>query len=224
MKPNARMFVCLAILTFGLGARAVAELSLNTPRPLLKAPPASLPLEIGDWIGHDEPLDPEIAKKSQADLYLNRVYEDLSHPGRKLVLWINYSRHGLNLRHSPEVCLPSGGWTKVESASRTFEIAQGAGPPHKLSLLGYRRGELVRSIGFWYYIFGESSVERVFRGLPITSKSSHGRTTRGSGLTVEIFMPGLDRDSEKSVLDFAELLLSRLDAILPDNRAAYHRP
>ena len=34
---------------------------------------------------------------------------------------------GLNLRHSPEVCLPSGGWTKVESQCQVMPIAPRAG-------------------------------------------------------------------------------------------------
>ncbi len=141
-----------------------------------------------------------------------------------LSLWINYSKHGLNLRHSPEVCLPSGGWTKVESQCRIVEVDRPGDNPLVLTRLGYSQGELVQGIGFWYYIFGEGSVERYVRQLPITSRSSHGRTTRGSGLTVEVFCPGeFDPDGE-ALQDFAKSLLSALEPILPDNRAEYFVP
>ena len=93
-----------------------------------------------------------------------------------------------------------------------------------LTRLAYRQGELVQEIGFWYYIFGEGRVERYVRSLPITSRSSHGRTTRGSGLTVEVFCPGeVDPDGE-ALQEFASALLSELGHFLPDDRAGYHVP
>ena len=71
----------------------------------------------------------------------------------------------------------------------------GDGPPIKVSRLGYSQGELVEHVGFWYYIFGEGKLENYVRSLPITSQSSHGRATRGSSMTIEVFYPG-DRDPD----------------------------
>jgi hypothetical protein len=137
---------------------------------------------------------------------------------------MNYSRTGLNMRHSPEVCLPSGGWTKVESMTRVFNVSGPGGLPVPVTRLGYAQGELVQGVGFWYYIFGEGRVERWVRRLPITSRSSHGRTTRGSGLTIEVFCLGqLDPEGE-ALREFASALLAELDPILPDDRVAYHEP
>jgi hypothetical protein len=60
--------------------------------------------------------------------------------------------------------------------------------------------------------------------LPITSRSSHGRTTRGSSMTVEIFYPG-DHDPEGDALrEFTRLLLVALEPILPLDRAEYFVP
>ena len=70
----------------------------------------------------------------------------------------------------------------------------------------------------------QRTAERWVRGLPITSRSSHGRTTRGSGLTVEVFWRHeLDPESE-AFRDFARGLLAGLDPILPADRASYHVP
>ncbi len=180
-------------------------------------------MSIGDWGGRDVPVDPKVLEESQADDYLNRIYEHPDRPGLQMTLWMNYSKHGLNLRHSPEVCLPSGGWEKIEAQTRVLE-ADGPDGRTTLTRLAYRQGELVQEIGFWYYIFGEGRVERYVRSLPITSRSSHGRTTRGSGLTVEIFCPG-DVDPEGEALrEFASSLLSELGHFLPEDRAEYHVP
>jgi EpsI family protein len=224
MSPTRRAALGVAFLTVGLAAQAALERVTQTPRPPLKQPLATLPLQLGDWEGRDEPIAPEILERSQADDYLNRVYEDRNQPGRRLVLWVNYSRHGLNLRHSPEICLPSGGWTKIESQTQVVSVPRGGAEPVLMTRLGYSKDELVQQIGFWYYIFGEGRLEHFVRTLRITSRSSHGRTTRGSGLTVEVFSPG-DSDPEAQTLrDFAAVVLEALEPILPEERAEYFIP
>jgi hypothetical protein len=145
-------------------------------------------------------------------------------PGLTLVLWVNFSLTGTNLRHTPEICLPSGGREKIEAQTRVFEIPTDTGPPVRVSRLAYSRGELVDHVGFWYYIFGEGQLENYVRRLSITSQSSHGRATRGSSMTIEVFYPG-DRDPNGEALrDFAREMVRELESILPTPRAAYHLP
>lgn len=225
MSPARRSALGAAILTAGLGAQAALEKATETTRPALARPLATIPARLGHWEGRDEPVDPQVLAETQADDHLNRVYEDLRHPGRRVTLWINYSRLGLNLRHSPEVCLPSGGWTKVESQCRVETLRSGAAAL-PISRLAYSKnqGELVQRIGFWYDIFGEGRLERYVRSLPITSRSSHGRATRGSGLTVEVFAPGDTDPDGEALRDFAESLLAELDPVLPRERAHYYIP
>jgi EpsI family protein len=223
MKPIPRVILAVSLLSVGLVAQAALERTTRTERPPLKRTLATLPMRLGDWAGRDEPVDPAVLEKSQADDWLNRVYEQAGRPGRRVVLWINYSKHGLNLRHSPEVCLPGQGWTKVESQCRTLSVRCGEAT-QRVTRLGYAQGELVQGIGFWYYIFGEGRWEHYVRNLPITSRSSHGRTTRGSGLTVEVFCPGeLDADGQL-LFDFAAALLPELEPLLPNDRARYYIP
>ncbi|GIW88843.1 MAG: hypothetical protein KatS3mg108_3167 [Isosphaeraceae bacterium] len=220
---RVRVGLVVGILVLGLGIQSALEAGYRTPRPELKAPLASLPKRLGSWVGRDEPMDPEIVERAQADDYLNRVYEDTRRPGRAIKVWMNYSRHGLNLRHSPEVCLPSGGWTKVESQTRVLK-AQAPGGELWITRLMYCQSDVTQGIGFWYYIFGEGPLERFARTLPIASRSSHGRTTRGSGLTVELFFPGeFDPDGE-TLISFVGELLTALEPLLPPGGVAYHVP
>jgi hypothetical protein len=193
-------------------------------RPALTGSLASVPLVLGDWVGQDLRADPDVLHESQADAYLNREYESQSRPGVRFRLWVNYSRLGNNLRHSPKVCLPSGGWTEVESECRVISLDRPARPALAVSWLCYAQGELVQRIGFWYYIFGEGRLEHFVRGLPITSRSSHGRTTRGSGMTVEVFCQGDSDPDGEALKEFARLLLGVLEPLLPENRAEYHVP
>jgi len=224
MSPVRRMTLCGLILTVGFAAQAGLEKATETERPPLKAPLTSVPMELGDWVGRDVSVDPRVLKESQADEYINRIYENRKDPDRRLWLWINYSRMGLNLRHSPKICLPSGGWTEIESESRMIPIRYGDDRSIRIMRLGYAQGELVQSIGFWYYIFGEGGLEHYVRNLPITSRSSHGRTTRGSGMTVEVFCPGETDPDGAALEDFARPLIEALEPIMPASRAEYYIP
>jgi EpsI family protein len=196
----------------------------QTERPLLCQSLASIPLVLGDWVGREEPVAPEIVERAQATDYLSRTYESRSQPGVRLTLWLNYSKTGTNLRHTPEICLPSGGWTKIESQTKVLSVPAPFDKQILLTRLGYSRAELVEQVGFWYYIFGEGKLEKLVRQLPITSRSSHGRTTRGSSMTVEIFSPGEHDPEGNSLQNFAQALLVALEPVLPADRAAYHVP
>jgi EpsI family protein len=219
-----RTVLCGVLLSTGLAAQAALIRLSRTERPALLRPLASIPMELGDWLGKEEPVDPDIVERSQTTEYLNRAYESPKHPGMTMRLWINYSREGTNLRHTPEICLPSGGWTKIESQTRELMISLGEGRAIPVTRLGYTRGDLVEHVGFWYYIFGEGKLENYVRRLPITSRSAYGQATRGSSMTVETFYPG-ENDPEGEVLqEFAQQLLRALDPILPGDRANYYIP
>ena len=225
MTTRRRAILGVILLGTGFSAQAALERATYTDRPALTASLTTLPLKLGEWNGRDEPMDQDVLDRTQATEWVNRVYENPNRPGKALKLWINYSRTGLNLRHSPEVCLPSGGWNKVEAHCRQISLERGEGrPPVEIMKLGYGQGDLVQGVGFWYYIFGEGRVEQYVRSLPITSRSSHGRTTRGSGLTVEVFCPGESDPDGQALQDFATALLDALEPLLPSDRAQYHIP
>lgn len=224
MSQLHRTAVCVAILSSGLAAEAGLERLNRTERPPLLKPLSSLPMDLGDWLGRDEVVDPEILVRADPTEYISRIYESRKHPGLVLRLWINYSSGGWNLLHTPEICLPSGGWTKIESQSREMAIPAGAGKSTMVTHLGYSQGELVEHVGFWYYIFGEGKLENYVRQLPITNRSGHGQSTRGSSMTVEVFYTG-DHDPDGDALrEFAGDLLKALEPILPKERAEYHVP
>jgi EpsI family protein len=224
MTPLRRVLICVGLLCTGVAAQAGLEQYNQCERPDLRAKLATIPMTLGRWVGRDEPVEADIIERAQTDDWINRVYEDPGQPGRHVSVWINYSKTGLNMRHSPEVCLPSGGWAKEESQTKVLEVGASSDPPTNVTRLVYTQGELVRGIGFWYYIFGEGKVERFVRQLPITSRSSHGRTTRGSGLTVEVFYPGESDPEGESLKDFSSALLEALSPLLPDDKVAYHVP
>jgi len=224
MSQLKRALLCVAILATGIAAQAALERLNQTDRPALRNPLGSIPLDLGDWTGRDEPVTADLIKRAQTTEYLNRTYESRKQAGLSLRLWINYSQKGDNLRHTPEICLPSIGWNKVESQTRVLSVPVGPDRSISITRLGYERDELVEHVGFWYYIFGEGKLENYVRRLPITSRSSHGRTTRGSSMTVEVFYPGEHDPEGDGLREFARELVKTLEGILPLERADYHIP
>src|SRR5262245_4569386 len=219
-----RCVLCAGFLMMGLAAQAGLEHLNQTERPPLRKSLATIPMELGDWMGRDKDVAADIVRQAQTTEYLNRVYENRKQPGLRLSLWINYSVKGTNLRHTPEICLPSGGWNKIESQTKVLAVPSPGGKDVLVTRLGYGQGELVKHVGFWYYIFGEGKLENFVRQLPITSRSSHGRTTRGSSMTVEIFYPGEHDWDGEALRDFARALLAALKPVLPHERAEYYVP
>jgi hypothetical protein len=224
MTQMHRCLLCAGILMIGLAAQGELKSLNQTERPSLRRDLESIPLELGDWVGQKEDVAPNIVERAQTTAYLNRVYESRTQPGLRLTLWINYSEKGTNLRHTPEICLPSGGWTKIESQTKVLNVLAPNDKVVRITRLGYGRGELVEQVGFWYYIFGEGKLENFVRQLPITSRSSHGQTTRGSSMTVEIFYPGEHDPDGDALRDFAQALLIALEPVLPHDRAEYYVP
>ncbi len=226
MNAIGRVTLCLGLLSAGVVAQTGLERVSRIERPLLHRSLATIPLELGGWSGRDEEINPAIRAVSEATDCLSRTYSNPRFPGVVLSLWINFSSFGGNMRHSPETCLPMHGSNKIESMTQVLTIPAPGGTDLTVSQLAYTQGEdqLVQAIGFWYYIFGESGIERWVRTLPITSRSSHGRTTRGSGMTVEVFWSSEGEPDSTAFRDFARALLGEIGPILPDDQAVYHVP
>ncbi|WP_435022157.1 EpsI family protein [Tundrisphaera sp. TA3] len=224
MNSIGRAVLCLSLLSLGVAAQAGLESMSRIDRPPLRRPLGSLPHRLGSWVGVDQEVDPRIRQESQATELVSRIYENPAFPGARLNLWVNFSMIGDNMRHSPAICFPSQGWTRIESQTETIPVVDADGKELPITGLGYAKEELVQGVGFWYYIFGEGVAERWVRTLPITSRSSHGRTTRGSGLTVEVFWTPDGNGDTTALRDFAHALLVGLEPIMPEDRAEYFVP
>ncbi len=69
------------------------------------------PRQIGPWTGTPFTLDADVAEVLKADDYINSTYiaPGEAQPVNLFVAFYNRQTEGAGI-HSPEVCLPSGGW------------------------------------------------------------------------------------------------------------------
>ncbi len=72
---------------------------------------AYFPQEVGDWTGTSSPLTPEVAEVLGASDYVNTTYVSMNAPTSVnfFAAWYESQTEGSGI-HSPEVCLPVGGW------------------------------------------------------------------------------------------------------------------
>ena len=70
-----------------------------------------LPVRIGAWAGHDVPIPRRIAKATDTDARLNRLYTRTG-DDQPVMLYVAYGVRGRDLMpHRPKVCYPAAGWT-----------------------------------------------------------------------------------------------------------------
>ncbi|SDF16556.1 VPLPA-CTERM-specific exosortase XrtD [Limimaricola pyoseonensis] len=118
--------------TRGLGIGALATLGLAVllwAAPARDATPpardgfALFPRMAGDWSGAARPLEPEVEAVLAADDYIDITYAapGMAAPVNFFSAWYARQTEGSGI-HSPEVCLPVGGWevSAIEPAAVSF--------------------------------------------------------------------------------------------------------
>lgn len=128
----------LALAMFLTGAASLAWNTLPSPpaAAVNRDPLLLFPRQIGDWQSFTVALEPNVEKVLAADDYLNAFYQ---RPGDEIVsffvAYYDKQTEGQGI-HSPEVCLPTGGW-EVFSFTET---------PVDMSEVGYGRFTAVRAV------------------------------------------------------------------------------
>lgn len=113
-KPS---FIPIVICSCFLLAVGVAGYFVGgLPKITLKGGFSNFPMTIGQSVGERVPIDPEIIAQSGAEEAFNAVYRNIQ--GTEVSLYIGYRGspfgENTNFFHSPNICLPSSGWTTLD--------------------------------------------------------------------------------------------------------------
>jgi hypothetical protein len=166
----AAIAASLLMLALGLTHR-VLPARLLTPVSTTPIGPAALerfPLQIGDWLGGDIPLDESILSEIGAEAYVNRRYQRAG--GDAFVsLFIAASgvTTGPPVGHAPEVCNVNAGSRLLDQRLAEVPLADGTGLP--CQILQFVRGDSLtreRVTVLYYYMaddqyFGNRSLLRL---------------------------------------------------------------
>ena len=93
-------------------------------------PLASLPLQLGGWLGRDEPLDERVRQAAHFDdQYVNRVYFN-PRVGASVGVFIGFvGRPRSRLGHRPDVCYAAHGWEQEWQKSVPVTTPAGSSVP-----------------------------------------------------------------------------------------------
>ncbi|MFC1795268.1 exosortase-associated EpsI family protein [Planctomycetota bacterium] len=180
-NPNLRPVMIAAItasflmLFLGLGYRVLAARLAAPPNttPISSAALELLPLQIGDWIGREVPLDEAIVRATDTDAHINRSYSR----SNSLEFISLHIASGVKARdlmpHRPEVCYTGAGWTLFDKRSMELPLSDGTKLP--CNVMQFSRGTLAtkKVVVLDYYI-----VDRQYCGDVSLLRS---KAWRGSG-------------------------------------------
>ena len=189
------------------------------PRPL-----ATLPMDLGGWTGKAEAIDPGHPRAIAGDRMPQPDLHQPEVPGVALIalgqLLAVRHEHAALARDLPAVAREHQ--DRVDDQVLAIPGPDGASVP--VSRLAYGEGELVQGVGFLVLHLRRRPIERWVRGLPVTSRSSHGRTTRGLGADGRGLLDERGRPGFAGLPRLRRALLGGLDPIMPTDRAGYHVP
>jgi exosortase D (VPLPA-CTERM-specific) len=116
---------CLMVLVSALALQTGEE---RQPEPVDRESLALFPMQLGDWRGWPQQLDPATAGVLGADDHLAARFTGEAGQVDLLLTFHRSLAGGKGGVHSPAICLPAGGWEVSQWTRETVEMPAGASP------------------------------------------------------------------------------------------------
>ena len=112
---------------------------------------SAFPAEIGTWRGQPEALEREIRQVLAADDYLVSGFV-ANDSGAPVSLFIAYYATQTDGRaaHSPEICIPGGGWEIVSLSSRSVDLESASEAGLRVNRAIIQKGRYRQLVYYWF--------------------------------------------------------------------------
>jgi EpsI family protein len=145
-----RLYAIVAIILTAYGVSRLVQ--AQTKPPEVEMPTwtfRTLPLQLGNWTGEPTKLDPEIATATEADIIVDRLYQDDT--GCMISLHsAMFTDPNAGVYHSPLNCYRANGWRKLDETRENLEISKDMTIPVALTTWE-KEGQKVLVL-FWYQL------------------------------------------------------------------------
>jgi hypothetical protein len=222
--------VGLAVVLLGASAAGRAWQSRRVDQMLRDGrvapfPLKDLPQSFGSWVGHDEALDPAIARATGSTDSLSRVYQNKI-TGQKLSLIVLFGPSTEMYIHSPENCYPTAGYEKVSGpkprmvpADPSVPGSKGVWPFHELIYMKGEGGQTEEQEVYYTWRYSGAwtpalTTQKGFERIPGMFKVHVSRRIRETEIDV--------LNIGNPCVDFLSELMPQIDRRIADSRA--HRP
>ena len=216
IRPNvflalaAALSVAVSLTWHFMPAPRIAELERD--------PLALYPLRIEDWAGMTSRLEPDIEKVLAADDYINAVYQTPSEKNVVALFVAFYKKQteGQGI-HSPQVCLPSGGWEVFNMEQVPVDMSASGYGKFKANRAVIQKGLSRQLVYYWFEGRGERQPNDFRAKLDVLVDSlTKGRT---DGALVRYVTPigtnEPEAEAEARLLRFMALSLKPLPRFVP---------
>lgn len=210
------------IATLMSSAVAAAFLLAPTPERILphRDQFALFPRKVADWNSYTIPLEPEVAKVLGATDYINAIY---SLPGEQsgyvnfFAAYYEKQTDGSGI-HSPEVCLPVGGWEVFSIEPTQVSIPDTVYGVFKLNRAVIEKGLSRQLVYYWFEQRGTRMTNDYLAKIDVVYDSlTIGRT---DGAMVRFVTPinrnETEADADMRLRDFMADLLPKLPRYIPE--------
>ncbi len=201
---------------------AVSAAFVLTPAPERISPDRDpfvlFPRNLGEWSGIHEPLEPETARVLGADDYINATY---AAPGEGhvnlFVAWYARQTEGDGI-HSPEVCLPVGGWEVSGLGPHEVTIPGTIYGTFQVNRAVIQKGLSKQLVYYWFEQRGRRMTnDYLAKGSVVWDSLTIGRT---DGALVRFVTPigprETEAEAEARMQRFMALALGRLPRFVPE--------
>ncbi len=175
-------------------------------------------MRIGEWQGSPQPVEPQLISALRFDDYLLTDYKAAGSSPITLYMAYYQSQRKGQSAHSPQSCIPGGGWEITSHSTLNLAAAEARGQVVPINRVLIQKDRQKQLVLYWFkqrdrFLSSEYLVKFYLFWDALTRQRSDGALIRLSA-TVE---PGEnDRDVEQRLLRFAGQIQPRLNRYIPD--------
>jgi len=212
----------------GLIVAALSSLAVVAAFVLTPAPPRVeverdsfilFPRDIGGWSGQPEQLTPDIEAVLGATDYINATYAAPGEAGYVNIFsaWYETLTEGAGL-HSPEVCLPVGGWEVFSIDPTPVSMPGTVYGDFNVNRAVIQKGLSKQLVYYWFEQRGKRMTnDYLAKGSVVWDSLTKGRTDGALVRFVTAIGPGeTEADAEARMQRFMALALERLPRFIPE--------
>ena len=185
--------------------------------PIDRARFQTFPTTIGNWSGRGHYLEPSILRSLAADDYVNVTYQTGDGPTVNLFAAYYLKQTEGQGIHSPEVCLPAGGWEIFSIDPYTVDMSDTPYGQFELNRAIIQKGELMQVVYYWF----EQRGERMTNDFAVKLSVVYDGATRGrtDGALVRFTTPIMQNetpaDADARLQSMMRESLQKLPAYIP---------
>jgi EpsI family protein len=204
------------LISFLLASTAIF---LEARRKMEAVPPGipihQFPMQVADWTGRNEAIDPDTLRLLGPGDFLSRLYQSPSRPWVDFFLAFFPSQETGDTIHSPKNCIPAAGWTPIKASVIDLPTPAGSTVPANLYIV--QKGSERELVIYWYQAHGRVTASEYWARFYLVADAI--RMNRTDGSLVRIVTSVLRSEDEaaarRRAVEFAERVMPTLDRIIP---------